>query len=393
MNIDADSKNFTPKQSEINGTLLEDIRASRQVIVEKVLKANLSENEKKQIIVYLDNLKFFSLSNNNRRAAAFYDILGDSENYVPNSIYLKENLGEKQFAVLNHEMFHAASSAFSLYSGFLEKKEINEPAKTQAGQRQSDISIFTKVLPKSKFVMVNRGITEAMTTMYSDAIYDLKGSYQFPAKVLSVLCSGIDENEVFAYYLKSNLNGLETAIAKKYGLENTSCVHELFELFDSFADSTATKNETIFVNRQKCVAGVGVNIAKKYAQILTQKAIKEGLKSPNVVYDAVVSNLELDQNFNNYFAYARDEHGEKIDLNENKKFINDLIDLRLELKENLKIQIQNDFMNKVDSRSISFDSPLSFNDQKIVESFASAALMVQACAIPLKSNTALNELN
>ena len=80
MNIDADSKNFTPKQSEINGTLLEDIRASRQVIVEKVLKANLSENEKKQIIVYLDNLKFFSLSNNNRRAAAFYDILGDSEN-------------------------------------------------------------------------------------------------------------------------------------------------------------------------------------------------------------------------------------------------------------------------------------------------------------------------
>lgn len=386
MNINADSQNFKPKQSEINGILLEDIRASRQIILEKVLKANLSESEKNQVIAYLDNLKYFSLNNNYRRAAAFYDILGDSENYIPNSIYLKEDLGEKQFPVLNHEMFHAASSAFSTYSGFLQKKEITYP-----NQNESVFSVFTKGLPKTKTVMINRGITEAMTTMYSDAIYNLNGSYQFPAKVLSVLCEGLDENEIFAYYLKADLNGLENAISKKYGLEDTSLVHEIFGLFDSFADSTEANNKTIFVNRQRCVAGVGANIAKKYAQILTQKAIKEGLTSPNVVYETVISNLELDQNFNNYFAYARDENGEKIDLSKNKEVASDLIDLRLELKDDLKTQIQDDFISKVDVNLISFDSPISFNDQKIVESFASAAILVNACAVPFKTNVASKE--
>lgn len=386
MNINADSQNFKPNQSEINGILLEDIRASRQIILEKVLKANLSENEKNQVIAYLDNLKYFSLNNNYRRAAAFYDILGDSENYIPNSIYLKEDLGEKQFPVLNHEMFHSASSAFSTYSGFLQKKEITNP-----NQNESVFSVFTKGLPKTKTVMINRGITEAMTTMYSDAIYNLNGSYQFPAKVLSVLCEGLDENEIFAYYLKADLNGLENAISKKYGLEDTSLVHEIFGLFDSFADSTEANNKTIFVNRQRCVAGVGANIAKKYAQILTQKAIKEGLTSPNVVYETVISNLELDQNFNNYFAYARDENGEKIDLSKNKEVASDLIDLRLELKDDLKTQIQDDFISKVDVNLISFDSPISFNDQKIVESFASAAILVNACAVPFKTNVASKE--
>ena len=70
---------------------------------------------------------------------------------------------------------------------------------------------------------------------------------------------------------------------------------------------------------------------------------------------------------------------------------NDLIDLRLELKENLKNQIQNDFMSKVDVNSISFDNPISFNDQKIVESFAAAVLMVQSCAVPVKTNAASKE--
>lgn len=392
MNINADSQNFKPKQSEINGGLLEDIRASRQIIVEKVLKANLTESEKIQVIAYLDNLKYFLLNNNFRRAAAFYDVLGDSENFISNSIYLKDNLGEKQFPVLNHEMFHAASSAFSIYSGFLQKKEkINLNQDEKDDEIESVFSIFKKGLPKAKYVMINRGITEAMTTMYSDAVYNLNGSYQFPAKVLSVLCDGLDENEIFAYYLKADLDGLENAISKKYGLEDTSLVHEIFELFDSFADSTETNNRTIFVNRQRCVAGVGANIAKKYAQILTQKAIKEGITSPNVVYETAISNLELDRNFNNYFAYARDENGEKIDLTQNKELANDLIDLRLELKQDLKNQIQDDFTSKVDVNLISFDSPISFNDQKIVESFASAAILINACAVPVKTNAASKE--
>lgn len=388
MNINTNEQEYTPKQSEINGVLLEHIKLSRQIILEKVLKANLSKSEKNQVVAYLDNLKFFPLSNNYRRAAAFYDIHGDSGNYIPNSIYLKEDLGEKQFPVLNHEMFHAASSAFSEYSGFLQTKELANP---NQNEDEAVFSVFTKGLPKTKTVMINRGITEAMTTMYSDAVYNLNGSYQFPAKVLSVLCDGLDENEIFTFYIKADLKGLENAIARKYGLENTSLVHEIFGLFDSFADSTETKNKTIFVNRQRCVAGVGANIAKKYAQILTQKAIKEGLTSPNVVYETAISNLELDQNFNNYFAYARDESGEKIDLTQNKELANDLIDLRLELKENLKNQIQNDFMSKVDVNSISFDNPISFNDQKIVESFAAAVLMVQSCAVPVKTNAASKE--
>ena len=342
MNINTNEQEYTPKQSEINGVLLEHIKLSRQIILEKVLKANLSKSEKNQVVAYLDNLKFFPLSNNYRRAAAFYDIHGDSGNYIPNSIYLKEDLGEKQFPVLNHEMFHAASSAFSEYSGFLQTKELANP---NQNEDEAVFSVFTKGLPKTKTVMINRGITEAMTTMYSDAVYNLNGSYQFPAKVLSVLCDGLDENEIFTFYIKADLKGLENAIARKYGLENTSLVHEIFGLFDSFADSTETKNKTIFVNRQRCVAGVGANIAKKYAQILTQ----------------------------------------------NKELANDLIDLRLELKENLKNQIQNDFMSKVDVNLISFDSPISFNDQKIVESFAAAALMVQSCAVPVKTNAASKE--
>ena len=50
MNINTNEQEYTPKQSEINGVLLEHIKLSRQIILEKVLKANLSKSEKNQVI-------------------------------------------------------------------------------------------------------------------------------------------------------------------------------------------------------------------------------------------------------------------------------------------------------------------------------------------------------
>lgn len=279
---------FIPNVFPISDSFRDEIRDARKFVLEQVLETSLTEIEKQKIIERINGVKYFVNNESEDSFAGLYDSDGSYSNKGENAIFLSQNIGDKHFVTLVHEMFHAASSTFKKY-GFM-------------GQADET---------KTKFN--NRGITEAATAMFSNLALGEVDAYYFPAYVLKVLCLKLGKEKTLAYYLKGDLEGLKTAISNKYGHKNTEIVDEIFECFNAFSDLTKREErKTVFVNQQKCVQGVAGKVLELYGKLITPTLIKNGEVNPFLAYDVALEDLNFDSVLNNYFRFAKDAEGEKI---------------------------------------------------------------------------------
>lgn len=310
--MEEDIINFKPNVETVAEFFAKKVKIAWDYVARTVLQSDLSDVEKQHVINYIQETTYILHSSLNGGSGAF-DPTGESFKEVVNAVYLSEKVkssvspyfiiekeddpyldcvkriaSDKPTVCLVHETFHAASSALSKH-GFMIKVEGKE----------------------NEFL--NRGITEAATTMFSDLAFGQVNAYHFPAYVLKVMCLKLGFEKTLGFYLRGDLKGFKEAISNAYCQNNTKIIDEMFNLFDEFSETSLKDSEkTILINRQEDVQIVAGKILELYGCLITQELVNEGVVNPELIVGRAIEDLNFVEELNKYYKFAKDEEGKRI---------------------------------------------------------------------------------
>lgn len=332
-----DILNFKPNVETKAEFFAKKVKTAWEYVARTILQSDLSDAEKQQVIKYIQSTKYILHGGLNGGSGAF-DPTGESFDKVVNAVYLSEEVkggvspyltiekeddpyldcikriaNDKPSICLVHETFHAASSAISKH-GFMIKVEGEE----------------------DKFL--NRGITEAATTMFSNLAFGQVNAYHFPAYVLKVMCLRLGYEKAMAFYLRGDLQGLKEAISNEYGHSTTKIVDEMFNLFDEFSELSLKNGEkTIMINRQEDVQTAAGKILELYGCLISPELVNEGVVNPEMIVERAIEDLNFVEEVNKYYKFARDEEGNKIYILTSEEDIEDEIEKKAFLRNKEKL--------------------------------------------------------